>query len=88
MISLEAKRYLFIYLSIYLDRTLLLTEFALCSHNIPQCDPNNWKYKCLVRDGNNQYYVSCEIDNINMVIPCNTLINKYAALVCCQPRCP
>lgn len=65
-----------------------MREFVLCSHNLPQCDPNNWKYNCLVRDGNNQYYVSCERDTINMAIRCNTSINKYAAFVCCQPRCP
>ena len=88
MISLEAKRYLFIYLFIYLDRTDRLTDFALCSARIPQCDPSTWKYKCLVSDGNNRYYVSCDLNTMNMAIRCNTLTHMYTALVCCQPTCP
>ena len=65
-----------------------MTHFRLCNRDIPQCHPNTWKYKCLVGDGNNRYYVSCELDQMNMIIPCDTLTHKDTALVCCQPTCP
>ena len=90
MISLEAKRYLFIYLFIYLDRTHRWTGPVLCDRSLHalQCHPNTWKYKCLVRDGNNRYYISCELGTINRIIRCNTWTHMFNALVCCQPKCP